>query len=220
MNKLRAHLSVLNDAATRRTIHQFASKYHLVYFGAVDSREDEHQLVRGVTVSTRHIDNHYSVGTFDGHDIMFVQRRNTLTFPGKPDAEHKWLIMQIDLKRGGMPHLFIEAHRHSETFYANMFIATPQFQDITSSVTTRDPQFAKQFNIFAKPQEYAKVGAVLLPEITQTIAQHFSQFDYEIIDDRVYVYSTANVVTLAILQEMLRVSLWLANTLNLLKIPA
>lgn len=219
VHKLRTKLSVLNDAATRRTIHQFASKYHLVYFGAVDAREDDHQLVRGVTASTHHIDNHYTVGTFEGHDIMLVQRRNTLTFPGKPDAEFKWLIMQIDLKRGNMPHIFMEAHRHNETFYANLFVAIPQFQDITASVVQRDQQFAARYNIFAKPNDYVAVGAVLLPEITQTILQHFQQFDYEIIDDRLYVYSNASVVTLAVLQEMLRAGMWLADVLNLIKIP-
>lgn len=216
---LRQQLSGLNNVATKHVVKQFAAKYHLVYFGRVDAREDDHQLVRGITVSTSHTDNHYTVGTFDGHDVMLVQRRNTLTFPGKPDADYKWFILQVDLKREGLPHIFMDAHRHNETFYANLFITTPQFQDISATLAQRDPGFAARYNVFALPHDYAKINALLMPQITQTILQHFHQFDYEIIDDRVYIYATATVATLALLQEMLRAGTWLADNLNLIKIP-
>lgn len=217
--KLRHHLSVLNDAATKRVIKQFCNKYHLVYFGHVDSQEDDHQLVRGITVSTSHIDNHYSVGTFEGHDLMIVQRLNTLTFPGKPDAEYKWLIMELDVQQTHLPHIFMDGHRHDETFYANMFVKVPQFHNITSHIAQRDPHFAQKYKTFALPNEYMQVDAVMLPEITTALYQHFPQFDFEIIEDRVYIYAAANVVTLATLQEMLRAGAWLASALNSLRIP-
>ncbi len=216
---LRHHMSVLNDVATKRVVKQFANKYHLVYFGHVDAREDDHQIVRGVTASTNHTDNHYSVGAFDGHDVMLVQRRNILTFPGKQDAEYKWLIMEVDLKRDDLPHIFMDAHHHDETFYANLFVKIPQFQDIRSSLEQRDPTFSAKYKVFALPNQYQKVGAVLVPELTTAIAQHFAQFDFEIIEDRLYVYASAHVVTLAVLQEMLRAGVWLATSLNTLKIP-
>lgn len=217
--KLRHHLSVLNDAATKRVIKQFCNKYHLVYFGHVDSQEDDHQLVRGITVSTSHIDNHYSVGTFEGHDLMLVQRLNTLTFPGKQDAEYKWLIMEIDLKQTKLPHIFMDGHRHDETFYANMFVKVPHFHNITSQVQRRDPHFAAKYKVFALPNQYLQVDAVLLPEITTAIYQHFPQFDFEIIEDRVYVYAAAQMTTMTTLQEMLRAGTWLAESLNIINIP-
>lgn len=216
---LRQHLTVLNDAAIKRVVKQFCAKYDLVYFGHVDAREDDHQLIRGITASAGHSDNHYAVGTFQGHDVMLVQRRTALTFPGKPDAEYKWLIMQFDLKRGGVPHIFMDAHRHNETFYANLFLKVPQFEDIHQALQQRDPHFAARYKIFALPHDYQKIDAVLLPQITNAITQHFSQFDFEIIDDRIYIYASGNMVTIAALQEMLRAGVWLADNLNLLKIP-
>lgn len=216
---LRQHLTVLNEAAVKRVVKQFCSKYQLVYFGHVDAHEDDHQLIRGLTASTNHKDSHYAVGTFQGHDIMLVQRRNTITFPGKPDSDYKWLIMQVDLKRDNVPHVFMDAHRHSETFYSNMFLKVPHFEDIHDLFQQRDQHFAARYKVFALPNDYQKIDAVLLPEITNTITQHFSQFDFEIIDDRVYVYASGNMVTLATLQEMLRAGIWLADNLNLLKIP-
>ncbi|HET9411662.1 MAG TPA: hypothetical protein VFO38_02345 [Candidatus Saccharimonadales bacterium] len=217
---IRKHLTIVNDIATKRVVKQFCTKYHLVYFGHVDAREDDHQLVRGITASTSHTDNHYSVGTFDGHDIMLVQRRNTLTFPGKPDAEYKWLILQVDLKRGDMPHLFIDAHRHDETFYANLFVKIPKFQDIRGLIPLPDATFTSKYKVFALPNQYQQVSGVLVPELTSTIAHHFGQFDFEIIDDRLYVYGSAHVVTFSALQEMLQAGIWVASYLNTLKIPA
>ena len=219
MKALRQNLSMLNDLATKKIVKQFATKYHLVYFGHVDSQEDDHQLIRGVTASTRHTDNHYTVGSFDGHDIMLVQRRNVVTFPGKPDTEYKWLIMETNLKHGGLPHIFIDGHRHDETFYANLFVKEPKFQDFHQTLAARDPVFSAKYKVFALPHQYQEVGAVLLPELTTALVQHFPQFDFELVDDRLYVYASAHVVTVATLQEMLRASTWLASSLNALKTP-
>lgn len=217
--QLKHRLSLLNDAATKRVIRQFGAKYHLVYFGAVDAQEDDHQLIRGLTVSTSHIDNHYTVGTFEGHDLMLVHRRNVLTFPGKPDTEYKWLIMELDLNHTKLPHIFMDGHRHDETFYANMFVKVPHFHNATQHIAARDPHFASRYKVFALPNQFAALDAVLVPEITTNIAQHFPQFDYEIIEDRLYIYAPGQVVTFAVLQEMLRAGVWLATSLNTIKIP-
>ncbi|HKX73138.1 MAG TPA: hypothetical protein VJM32_03955 [Candidatus Saccharimonadales bacterium] len=217
--QLRHRLSLLNDAATKRVIKQFGTKYHLVYFGAVDAQEDDHQLIRGLTVSTSHTDNHYTVGTFEGHDLMLVQRRNVLTFPGKPDIEYKWLIMEIDLNHTKLPHIFMDGHRHDETFYANMFVKVPHFHDATSHVAARDPHIATRYKIFALPNQLHALDAVMIPEITNTLSQHFHQFDFEIIEDRLYIYASGHMVTLAVLQEMLRAGTWLAAALDAVQLP-
>lgn len=217
--QFRKRLSIINDAATKRVVKQFCAKYHLVYFGHVDAREDEHQLVRGVTVSTTHKDDHYSVGTYNGHDLVYVLRRSTLTFPGHESSAYKWLILQVDLKRSGMPHVFIDAKRHDETFYANLFVKVPHFQDVTNTLTQRDPQFAAKYTAIALPNQYERWGAVFIPQITGTITQHFNQFDFEIDDDHVYIYAIPNVVNINLLQEMLQAGVWLADSLDQLKIP-
>lgn len=217
--QIQKRLSVLNDVATKRVIKQFCNKYHLVYFGHVDAQEDEHQLVRGVTVSTSHKDDHYSVGTYNGHDLIYVLRRSTLTFPGQEPSTYKWLILQVDLKRGGMPHIFIDAKRHDQMFYANLFVKVPNFQDVTDTLQQRDPRFASKYTAIALPNQYERWGHVFIPEITGTIVEHFGQFDFEINDDHVLIYAIPNVVNLNLLQEMLRAGIWLADSLDQLKIP-
>lgn len=207
-------LHTFGNAATKRIIKQFASKYHMVYFGHVDPQEDEYELVRGVTVSTSHTDNHYTVGTYNSHDLIIVERRNTLTFPGKPDTNYRWVIAQIDLKRGGLPHLFIDSHHHDATFYANAFLAKNGIQDLTGYFSGFSATFGQRCKLFANPSTYMEVGALITPEIAETLAQHFHQFDYEIFDDRVLVYASNSTITPALLEEMLRVGAWLADCCN------
>ena len=55
-------LSIGREVATKKIIKQFAHKFDLVYFGYVNQREDEHELIRGITVAASHVDSHFCVG--------------------------------------------------------------------------------------------------------------------------------------------------------------
>jgi len=207
-------LDTFGNATTKRIIKQFAGKYNMVYFGHVDPQEDEYELVRGLTVSTSHIDNHYTVGAYSGRDAILVERRNTLTFPGKPDATYRWTIAQLDLKRSGLPHVFIDSHHHDAMFYANAFMSKNGMQDMTSYFSGVSATFAQRCKLFAMPAAYSKVGSLVTPEVAETLAKHFHQFDYEFFDDRVLVYASNHTVTPAILEDMFRVGAWLADTFD------
>ena len=209
----RTSLHNLGDAATKRVIKQFTTKYHFVYFGHVDPREDEYELVRGITVSTTHTDNHYTVGSYNSHDIILVERRNTLSFPGKPDSTYRWLIMQIDLKRTGLPHVFVDCHHHDAVFYANAFVAHINMQDLGTYFADMSQAFNQHCRIFASAANYAAVRALVQPAIAEGLAQ-FHQFDFEFFDDRVLVYASNNMATPQMLDDMLRVGVWLAENFN------
>ncbi|HVI69604.1 MAG TPA: hypothetical protein VM581_04050 [Magnetospirillaceae bacterium] len=201
----------LGAAATKRIIKQFANKHHMVYFGHVDPREDEYELVRGLTLSTSHVDNHYTVGEYQSRDIILVERRNTLTFPNKPAASYRWLIAQIDLRRGGLPHIFIDCNHHDATFYANAFLSRQGMQDLSSYFGGVSHSFAQKAKLFANPSDYTAVGTLITPEVGETIAQHFAQFDYECFDDRLLIYTSNLLPSPVLLEEMLRVGTWLAS---------
>jgi hypothetical protein len=210
----RHSLRNIGSAATKRVIKQFANKYQLVYFGHVDPQEDEYELVRGLTVSTTHVDNHYTVGSYNSHDIILLERRNTLTFPGKPDTTYRWLILQVDLKHGGLPHIFIDSRHHDAMFYANAFMVKGGMQDMSGYFSNMSAAFAEKCKIFASPTAYNEVGILMQPKIADAIAQHFSQFDYEFFEDRVLVYANNNVATPPLLDDMLRIGIWLAEEFN------
>jgi len=211
---LKEPLGFMRTMATKKVIQQFAHKFELVYFGFVDPREDKHELVRGITLSPEHKDTHYTVGNFRNHDITLVERQTNLHFPGKPPHMYRWLIMQIDLKHGGFPHIFIDANHHEEVFYANFFLQYAHFEDASSLFSRHDPLFSKYFKVFAERQAFDEVWSVIKSDMTAMLAYHFHQFDYELDDDRLCVYASNTVITTHLLQEMMRIGLWLADYLN------
>ncbi len=207
-------LHAVRGLVHKHTIKQFADKFHLVYFGHVNPRDDEYELVRGVTVSTTHVDNHYTVGTIEGHDVILVERSNTIHFPGRPVVHYVWLILQVDLQRGGLPHVFVDIRQQDETFYANLFARLPQFKDITHIFSGRDDELVRDGKVFGSPQHYAEIGAVLTPEVTAPLTHGFKQFDYEIHGDKLFIYASKTRPSLAVLQDMVRVGVMLATKLN------
>jgi len=200
-------LSVLQDVAATRVFRQFASKHHLVYFGSVDARSDEHHLLRGLTASTSHIDNNYTVGTFQGHDLMLVERRNAITHPGKPTRSYKWLILAVDLKRSDLPHIFFDGLHHDETFYANLKLGFAKLQDVSSLVVPLN-----NMRVFTSVESTPFVQSLLTPEFLMGLAGA-SHFDFEVNDDQVFVYST-HAASPLLLTSMLKVGMWLAEQLN------
>jgi hypothetical protein len=213
---LYAPLDVARQFTTRRVFHAFAKKYDLVYFGYVNQHSDEHELVRGITLSPKHTDSHYCVGHFHGHDITVLERTDTLTFPGKPSSDYRWTILQIDLKATGLPHIFIDANHHDETFYANLFVKFVNFMNANNEFAdnTYDRTFAKSFKVYTPPDETDAMKDLITPEVAATLTQHFRHFDFEISGDRLIVYASNAVISLTTLENMLRVGVWLSDHFN------
>lgn len=206
---LRRYIASLRDLTTKGIMKQFAAKHALVYFGPVSARHDDHQLVRGITLSAAHTDNHYSVGTFQGYDVMFVERRNTITFPNRPSMHYKWQIMSIDLKTKNMPHIFIDTNHHDSAFYHHLAITFPKLQH----VPVNPEGLAPDAKVLAPLEVYHDVLSLLAPDILRVITQEFKHFDYEIYDDQLFVYATNQTATPVMLADMLRIGVWLADRL-------
>ncbi len=199
--------SALSKLATRSVIKQFANKYHLVYFGGVDARSDDHQLVRGVTAAATHTDNHYTVGEFNGRDLILVERNNVAVHPGKPTVKHHWMILQLDLKRTDLPHVFMDSH-HGETFHANLSIAHSRLRDVTSLV----PHLG-HVTVLAPVERLDDLHLVFTAPFAET-TRSFNNFDYEINEDQLFVYAHNPAITITLLSDMLRVGAWLADHLD------
>lgn len=200
-------LSALRKFAARSVVKQFANKHHLVYFGGVDAHSDEHQLVRGVTAAATHSDSNYTVGTFNGRDLIFVERRNTVSHPGKPTTKHHWAILQLDLKHKSLPHVFIDSH-HSDTFHANLSISHSRLRDVTDLL----PKLGHS-RVLAPVERLDELHAVISQDFVAAM-HSFNQFDFEINDDQVFVYAHNPIITNILLTDMLRVGAWLADYLD------
>lgn len=207
---------VIQARLHRRVFVQFAQRMGLVYFGYVDQRSDEHRLVRGLTVSARHRDNHYCIGSYENYDITLVERSDTIHFPGKPSGTHNWIIMTIDLHTSrDLPHVFLGLHSHNETFYAHLFTKFSQLTKIPlGTFGQHSPQFTERYALYTDPTHMIAVEQLLNPAVTTIIGDSFGSLTAEIADGCVYIYAEHNHPTIQLLERMLSNGVWLAKTID------
>lgn len=207
---------VLQSRLHAKVYKQFADRLGLVYFGYVDQRSDEHRLVRGLTVSAKHRDNHYCIGHYEGYDVMLVERSDTIHFPGKPKRGHEWIIMTLDLHTTiDLPHIFLGLHTHSDTFYAHLFT---KFSSLTKvplgTFGVYDPIFMNKYSIYTDPSQTIQAEKLIDPQTAATIGAHFGTFTVEIADGCVYMYAENHRPTQALLEKMLKYGVWLAAVVD------
>jgi hypothetical protein len=213
--------SVIQAQLHRRVITQFAEKAGLVYFGYVDQRSDEHRLVRGLTLSANHRDNHYCIGTFEGYDIAFVERRDTIRFPGKTSKTHNWLVMTFDLHATiDLPHIFLGLHSHSATFYAHLFTKFSHLTKIPlESYGAYDKAFLDRYALYTSPDQIQNVSELVNPQLAKPIGDHFGSMTFEIADGSLYLYAEDQRTTQVLLEKMLKYGIWLAQSMDARLMP-
>lgn len=204
---------VVQSRLNKRVFQQFATKLGLVYFGYVDQRNDEHSLVRGVTVSTKHRDNHYCIGSYDGYDVTVVERVDTLHFPGKESKTHNWTILALDLhNRHDVPHVFMGLTTRHDTFHAHLLTKLSQFAKIHVGVLGQyEPAFIQRYELYAKPEQALTVERLFTPAVATVIATNFGHLMLEIDDGTLYIYAEGQRPTTALLEKMLQCSVWMAQ---------
>lgn len=207
---------VIQSRVYKRTFQRFAEKIGLVYFGYVDQRNDEHSLIRGMTVSTKHRDNHYCIGSYEGYDITLVERVDTIHFPGKPSRLHNWVIMTFDLHRSvDLPHIFLGSNSHNETFYAQFFAKFSHYAKINLEPTgTYSRDFLNKYSLYTKADQILSAERLFSPVLAQTIAEQFGALTIEIHEGTVYLYAEHQHPSSSLLESMLTRGMWLAKTID------
>ncbi|MDQ5932714.1 MAG: hypothetical protein QG649_799 [Patescibacteria group bacterium] len=197
---------------SKRIVKSFAEEHGLVCFGYVSQRTDEHHIVRGMTVSTKHHDDHYCIGTFDGYDVVFVERADTL----QTGKKHIWHIMEFDLRVArDIPHVFIGPDRHGNGFHELLSIKYSSMQPAQLGATAQYPDsFAKSFTLYCTPAHAIEIEQVINPELAHTIATHYEGLVLEIAHDSLFVYSERSHMTPALLSTMLKNGVWLAEKID------
>lgn len=203
---------VIQAKVHKRLYKQFADKIGLVYFGFVDQREDEHRLVRGLTVSSSHRDNHYCIGSYESYDVVLLERQDKIHFPGKPSHDHTWIIMEFDLHTTiDVPHVFFGLHTHSDTFYAHLFtkfsslVKTP-----LGTFGAYDKSFTNRYVVYTSSVDALAAERLFDPEVAKFIADHFGTLTIEVAEGCLYIYAEHQRLTPHLLDAMLQNGKWLA----------
>jgi hypothetical protein len=207
---------VLQSRLHAKVYKQFADRLGLVYFGFVDQRSDEHRLVRGLTMSAKHRDNHYCIGHYEGYDVMLVERTDTIHFPGKPKRGYEWIIMTFDLHTTiDLPHIFLGLHTHSDTFYAHIFTKFGQLTKASlGTFGAYDPGFMNKYSIYTQPAQTIQAEKLIDPQTAATIGAHFGSLTAEITEGCLYIYAENHRPTMHLLDKMLKYGAWLATVLD------
>lgn len=198
--------------AIKRMVTDFADRSGMVYFGYVSQRSDEHHIVRGLTVSTNHVDDHYCIGTYDHYDVMFVERSDVL----KSGKQHTWHIMEFDLKTSAdIPHFFIGSSKHGLGFHELLGTKYPHLHAMALGATNEYPaSFTSYFSTYVTPAHSVVMEHLITPEIAETIADHFKGVVMEVTEQALYLYSEKPHLTADLLDTMLQNGAWLAKQID------
>ncbi|PID32894.1 hypothetical protein CR956_00100 [Candidatus Saccharibacteria bacterium] len=203
--------STVKSINTRRTIQKLADQLGLVYFGAVDQRDDEHRLIRGMTTSNTHRDDHYCVGTFQSYDVAITIRSDHLHYPDKRIKHHEWTIVTVDLKTSyELPHMFIAHDSIREMLLAKYSSLAPVILDSRP----QNQGFPEQFTLFSDISKIVEIEGLLTPNITGSISTTFGDLAIEIVDNTILLYSSEAHPSKHQLEIMLKNGIWLAEKLD------
>lgn len=200
-----------------RTFRQFVNQYDMVYFGKVNSK-DEAELVRGITMSRSKTDQHYCVGSAYGRDMILLQRSDRLL--GAQGSEHEnytWNILAVDLKDTvHMPHTYIEGrHRHGVGFYAELSMRERNWVELPPHYIGEYSLKFRKNHVVRIPNDYITIfSRIISPLVGEQMAHYFGMFDYELLDDTLYVYYLAKLPSLERLDYMVKASVWLAGEIE------
>lgn len=201
----------------KKIIQEFADQAGLIYFGYVSQLEDDHKIIRGMTLSTKHHDTHYCIGTYDDYDVSFVERSDVLQ-PSTKHAKkhHRWHILEFDLKTSRhLPHVFVGRHTHSETVYMQLFTKFPALRSIRlGALGQHTGEFLNTYRVYARPTNALEVEELLTPLATEMVSKHFGSLAIEISRQSLYVYSEHKHLSAQLLMTMAKNGAWLAHHID------
>ena len=194
----------------------FAEQHDLVYFGHLHQEDEDQRIVRGVTVSARHVDEHYCVGTVHGIDTVLLKRTDKLSRANSTRTEnYTWLIMQFDLRtQHDFPHVFLDGGHHNEVFYQNLFVKFARLMKADKALFRDVAGFNEHFTAYTPPDALDELPLIINSETANVISHHFAHLDFEWFQDRLIVYSTGRMPTKHLLDHMLRAGIWLTDILE------
>lgn len=205
---------IIGRSSTARVVRRFAQELGMVYFGFVDQEDDDHRLLRGMTVSTTHRDHYYSVGTFRGYDIALAVRRDTLTYPDRRLKDHHWTIMTLDLHSSyELPHVYI-GHRNIREQLLARYSTLQQIPMGEYNGDAYPERFLREYSVYGKLTHAQFIELLFLPSTAAIIAERFDGISLELHENTLYLYCPQKHPSRALLDRMLKGGLWLAGELD------
>jgi hypothetical protein len=199
----------------RNILRSVAEKTGLVYFGSVDQHNDDHVIVRGITASASHQDDHVSVGSINGYDVQLVDRSDSVeSHAGRLSSLH-YIVLEIQLRaRRDLPHILIIPKGQKIPHFEGAF-TSPHIQPILlSAAEGYSQEFISRYGIQTLPTYFEEAKSFLDVSITRTLAAHFWPLAIEFHEGALYVYTDDHRVTTHLMENMIQNGLWLAGQID------
>lgn len=195
---------------------KLVSEYNLTYYGTVIPGEaDDYIPVRGMTASPEQIDDNYTAGHVANYNVQLLQRSHSVYLPNNRRINHTWTICQVDLRATELPHLII-CGKHKPlnddsilAIYLRMYEINP-----ASLGQTISDDFADKFAVYVSPQDIQMVSPLFQSDLQAMLSVHFADTDFEINNDKLYVYISKRPLQLRDLDRQLRIAIWLARYID------
>ncbi|HRQ86663.1 MAG TPA: hypothetical protein PLY16_00990, partial [Candidatus Saccharibacteria bacterium] len=173
---------------------------------------DEHDLVRGITVSPAHNDDHYMVGTHDGRNITIVDRSDVLGY-GKQEVRYYWLTVRVELDYV-LSHILLFPLHHENKSYQQL-VAHHHIVPVRSLLDIQyHDEFLRRYEVYGFAGHAHMVESTLSPEIAQVIAARFWPSAIEIDGKYLYVYLDEKALSENKTTAMVDAAVWLADRLS------
>jgi hypothetical protein len=206
--------ALLATGKEKTIITNFAEKFGLVYFGYVSQQDDDHRLIRGLTLSNQHQDKHYCIGSHEGYDITFVERNDVLHSPRKNTSRtHRWHIIAIDISvPQDTPHFFVGSHSHSESFYMQLFTKFSSLRSLSlGNSDIYQKEFLAKYRVYGAPAKVLEIEHMLTPIAAEMMTKHFGNLAIEVAEGVLYIYAENTRLSLPLLEAMIKNGIWLAR---------
>ena len=215
MIRLAGRLPFIGLTNNRPIFKEACERYDLVYFGSVSKYDDDHEMVRGFTLSPSHVDRHYCVGTVSSRDIILLERQDTISFPSKASRSFTWTVLQIDLAVSNLPHILLNSTRYDEIIYSVLMAKYHHMKVIEGVLfAAHEAAFNGTFKAYTSTQDMDRGMALLSLDTTSVLGHHFSQFDYEMLGDRLLVYHLTKSPSEQSIESMFKAGIWLAGQIE------
>jgi len=188
----------------------FAKKRKLVYFAHVDTRENDSQVVRGITLGMSVRDSHHLFGSHDGYDIICVQRQ------GEAGTNHLWTVMEFDLHTAvGLPHVMLGKKTEVQPLFESLLgihrdLQIHEFDDTKN----HHRKFTKHFVAYAPPAHAPLVEHIISPELTSSLVDHIHRIVIEIEGDSVYLSVDDPTLSVQYLDKMMHYGIQFAKHID------
>lgn len=197
------------------TLRKLYNSLGLVYFGSINQHEDDINVVRGFTASLTHQDRHYAVGDYNGYSLRIVDRYDMIHAAHAKRHLQQWTIIEIDLHRNELRHLFFVPTGAQAPEYERLFATQPHMQPLNSMLlSNHSPEFHGRFQILARASHFQEVARFFSSPIIVGMASRFWPHGIEIEHGKLLVYMTEHRLTKTVLESTIASALWLAETID------